>query len=179
MVAFIYHSTDTGPRKLEDLLGSIVRQICLKSRDFHAAIWEKWRNYHDEASEDSKVPSQSLGDVCYLLSKVSAGRRIYIVVDAMDELSMPLRMPLMKKLKNIGQGVKILATSRYMEHLKELLCGFTEHKIEAHIEDMEEYIDSMIESHTVLKQFSKQIREVVPQRSGGMYVLSCVPDSLL
>ncbi|KAK7511260.1 uncharacterized protein IWZ02DRAFT_494485 [Phyllosticta citriasiana] len=167
-VACLYLSYKENP-KLTELLGSILRQFESKSTFIDSDVRSLFKEYRQHGH--SFRPLQ-LKDIERLLSQMAKSRQMYIVVDAMDECERDVRYALMGSLQSIGEGVKILVTSRVLAQQVDLQHGFIEQEIEAHDDDMQDYIDQVIQKHGMLQEFSKVIKDQVPQRSGKMFLIA-------
>ncbi|KAI1413270.1 hypothetical protein F5Y13DRAFT_198994 [Hypoxylon sp. FL1857] len=171
-VAYLYLSYTPQP-DMANLLGSILRQFQTNS-DPDPEVLRKYREYRQGGKYSNKVQKPSLEDVKSLLSKVSANKTVFVVVDALDEFDVQKRGPLLKHIKEIKPDVKILVTSRVLEYLKKLQEGFQIGTIEAHDEDIDVYIEREIRSHPNLESFPTlhdQIKTQVKRKSGRMFII--------
>ncbi|OTA03559.1 hypothetical protein A9Z42_0040430 [Trichoderma parareesei] len=154
-----------------DLLGSVLRQF-QRGNDIHPEILNKYQEYQGNCNDKSQRPS--LDELIMLLSKCTMNKTVYIVVDAMDEFSYNDREPLIKHLQGFKDDAKILVTSRDLNHLGMLQKGFEADKIEAHDEDMDEYIQRCIErcpNRKCLEEYCDQIMSQVKKKSGRMFLI--------
>lgn len=161
LVACLFLSYKEKP-SLEHLLGSILRQLESSSAELSGAV----RNAFQECHKSER--SLRMCQITDLLSLLTKERQVFVVVDAMDECEFELRLPLLERLRSTENSVKILVTSRVLNHLDRLQQGFIREKIEAHDEDLTEYIEHSIRVSPILEQFSDKIIKTVPQKSGKM-----------
>ncbi|OJD29624.1 ankyrin-1 isoform x1 [Diplodia corticola] len=170
-VTCLYLSYKEKP-DLEHLLGSIARQIQSRLPEIHHKIQEKFQEYRQSGKgSDGKFHNPSLADIKTLLSLLVTDSTLYVVVDAMDECAFDIRAPLLAHLKQIKVNIKILVTSRNMNHLDKLQEGFERKDIEAHDDDMKEYIQGVIQKHPILEGYSDEIQDAVCRRSGKMFLI--------
>ncbi|KAF9630477.1 Ankyrin repeat protein [Lasiodiplodia theobromae] len=107
-----------------------------------------------------------------MLTKLTAGRPFYIVLDAMDECKLDIRNPLLNALKSITEDVRILVTARLLEKRDELSEGFDKLPITAQTSDVDEYIEFMISEDSELRKCSRDdIKRTVRRKAGGMFLL--------
>ncbi|KAL1383251.1 ankyrin repeat protein [Phyllosticta capitalensis] len=165
LVACLFLSYKEKP-SLEPLLGSILRQLESSSAELSGAV----RNAFQECHKSER--SLRMCQITDLLSLLTKERQVFVVVDAMDECEFELRLPLLERLRSTENSVKILVTSRVLNHLDRLQQGFIREKIEAHDEDLTEYIEHSIRVSPILEQFSDKIIKTVPQKSGKMFLIA-------
>ncbi|KAI0169077.1 hypothetical protein GGR52DRAFT_592840 [Hypoxylon sp. FL1284] len=173
MVAYLYLSYRLQP-DMAALLGSILRQF-QTGCDLHQRVKDKFRESHRGGRYDGQVPRPSLEDIKSLLSLVSESKTVFVVVDALDEFDLQSRGPLLEHIKDIKSDVKILVTSRYLEYLDKLRKDFLTGTIEAHDDDMDEYIERQIRGSPNLSYFPprlhEEIKTQVKRRSGRMFII--------
>lgn len=175
MLAYLYLSYTSKP-DIEELLGSILRQF-QTGIQWHPAILKKFREYQQGGKFGNKIQRPSLQDIKFMLSQICKGKTVFVVVDALDELDISVdnnsRSTLLRCLQEIQPDIKILVTSRILEHLQILQKDFKTGVIEAHDEDMDEYIDYKINDCVSLSTFTshhQEIRSQVKRKSGNMLV---------
>ncbi|KAK7532449.1 uncharacterized protein J3D65DRAFT_636864 [Phyllosticta citribraziliensis] len=167
MVACLYLSYKADPG-INELLGNILRQFESDSTEIHSEVRNLFKEYQRHGRSFRAL---ELRDTKELLSKLAATRQIYVIVDALDECERGIRYSLMESLQSIPGGAKVLVMSRVLDQQEDVQHGFTEQKIEAHDEDIQDYIDQTVRKHRVLQKFSKEIKELVPQRSGRVFLI--------
>ncbi|KAL6858414.1 hypothetical protein J3F83DRAFT_357808 [Trichoderma novae-zelandiae] len=172
LVAYLYLSYKSNLTS-SDLLGSVLRQFQGRS-DIHPEILNKYQEYEQRGKYNGKVQRPSPEELMTLLSEYTRNKTVFIVVDAMDEFSYNNREPLINHLQGFKNDAKILVTSRDLNHLDTLQKGFETEKIEAHDEDMDEYIQEFLEScpnREPLKEYHDEIRSQVKRKSGKMFLI--------
>ncbi|KAL6895882.1 hypothetical protein HDV57DRAFT_521115 [Trichoderma longibrachiatum] len=122
------------------LLGSVLRQF-QRENDIHPEILKDYWAYKRRDKYNSKVQRPSLTEVKELLSECTRGKRVFIVVDAMYEFSYNNREPLIEQSPGApNTDTNIMVTSRELDHLYRLKRRLETDEIEAHDEDIDEYI---------------------------------------
>ncbi|UZP36909.1 hypothetical protein NXS19_004725 [Fusarium pseudograminearum] len=172
MVTHLYLSYTSSP-DIKDLLGSVLRQ-CQAESDSHPAIVAMFQKYRMHGLISDKVQPPKLDDIKEMLNAINQDKRMFIIIDALDEFEINSRRGLLKNLNEIKSVVKIMVTSRVLNHLKFLQEGFETETIEANDEDMDKYIESVINSRPSLSPFAnyhQRIKEVVKRQSGKMFIL--------
>ncbi|TGO30135.1 hypothetical protein BPAE_0007g00080 [Botrytis paeoniae] len=163
---FLSYKTETDVKLL---LGSVVRQV-QSTCDVPEDIKNKFDNCNNEEHNLGKE------ELLRFLSLLIEGRRLYIVVDALDECPWKLRKPLLDcfwEISSKNAVVKILITSRIMEDLTEYQKPFATSEIMANDEDMIDYINNIIEEHSeTLREHEDEIRRIVPKKSSGMFIIA-------
>ncbi|CEF76368.1 unnamed protein product [Fusarium graminearum] len=175
MITHLYLSYTSSP-DVKDLLGSILRQ-CQAETDSYPAIVAMFQKYRLQGLISDKVQLPKLEDIKEMLNVINQDKRMFIIIDALDEFEINSRRGLLKIIKEINSVVKIMVTSRVLNHLKFLQEGFETDTIEANDEDMDKYIESVINSRPSLSPFAsyhQRIKEVVKRQSGKIYVSNCV-----
>ena len=155
---------------MPDLLGSVLRQF-QEGHDIHPEIFNRYSEYEQRGKYSGKVQRPSLNDIKELLSEYTRNKTVFVVVDAVDEFLYNSREPLIRDLQGFKPDAKILVTSRDLNHLGMLQKGFETAKIEAHGDDMDEYIKNFIEScpnRERLKEYQDEIKSQVKRKSGKM-----------
>lgn len=155
---------------MTELLGSILRQFQVRN-EIHHQVWDIFRKYQQAGRSDGKIQRPSTDEIKQLLSQFTVNKRVFIIIDAMDECEYNSREPLLKHLQEIKSDSKILVTSRDLNHLNRLQKGFQSSLIEAHDEDMDEYIQSEIKRYPNLDSVPKlhdYIKSQVKLKSGKM-----------
>ncbi|ESU15286.1 hypothetical protein FGSG_08108 [Fusarium graminearum PH-1] len=135
-----------------------------------------FQKYRLQGLISDKVQLPKLEDIKEMLNVINQDKRMFIIIDALDEFEINSRRGLLKIIKEINSVVKIMVTSRVLNHLKFLQEGFETDTIEANDEDMDKYIESVINSRPSLSPFAsyhQRIKEVVKRQSGKIYVYPC------
>lgn len=142
---------------LENILGSFLAQLVQDHEPlplFLRDLYERHRVYRT---------SPTLSDLSTALSNVSnLYKRIYLVLDALDECTDDIRWELIEKLREIEPRVHLLVTSRDLDSIEEELQDFEQLEIKANKADLELFIDHHIQKNKNLQkivQRSPTIRE--------------------
>ncbi|KAK8124298.1 uncharacterized protein PG998_000057 [Apiospora kogelbergensis] len=172
LVAYLY-LTYTSQADVKTLLGSILRQLQAGS-NLNEQVLKKFRDCRQCGRSGSQVQPPSMNDIRQMLSAVAKHKTVFVVVDALDESEQEIRQDLLEYIKDIGPNVKLLVTSRHLHHLETLQQGFQTSEIQAHNDDIEEYIESVIRKHTFLSMrqgLHQEIKREVQHRSGNMFII--------
>ncbi|KAK8115380.1 hypothetical protein PG999_007449 [Apiospora kogelbergensis] len=172
LVAYLY-LTYTSQADVKILLGSILRQLQAGS-NLNEQVLKKFRDCRQCGRSGSQVQPPSMNDIRQMLSAVAKHKTVFVVVDALDESEQEIRQDLLEYIKDIGPNVKLLVTSRHLHHLETLQQGFQTSEIQAHNDDIEEYIESVIRKHTFLSMrqgLHQEIKREVQHRSGNMFII--------
>lgn len=168
VVAFLYMSHKTSPTVAE-LLGSIVRQIVADMPFIPNEVEVEWKKITGRGKSHGRYRPANEDTLKAMLTKLTAGRPFYIVLDAMDECKLDIRNPLLNALKSITEDVRILVTARLLEKRDELSEGFDKLPITAQTSDVDEYIEFMISEDSELRKCSRDdIKRTVRRKAGGM-----------
>jgi Cdc6-like AAA superfamily ATPase len=119
--------------------------------------------------------SQVKKAVAILRAELSRYKRVYILLDALDEFDLEQRADLMATLEDLGSHVNLLVTSRFME--ADLLEKHGAHLLEisAMKSDIQKYISGRLRAERRLGQncakdpeLEAAIAEAIIQKSRGM-----------
>ncbi|KAG8160792.1 hypothetical protein KVR01_009056 [Diaporthe batatas] len=176
MLGYLYLSYTSKP-DIRELLGSILRQF-QSDIPSHPVIMERFHEYQRGGKYSNKVRRPHLEDIISMLTEICKHKTVFVIVDALDELDISTdvnsRSTLLRLVQEIQPNVKVLVTSRILEHLKILQTGFQTGKIEAHDEDMDKYIDFAIKNCASLPSFPsyhQEIKSQVKRKSGKMFII--------
>ncbi|KAF2476515.1 uncharacterized protein BDR25DRAFT_252579, partial [Lindgomyces ingoldianus] len=165
-------------QSLEHLLGSIVRQIVQDEDPLPEPVVTAYSTHH---KRDNEAPSQCLSK---LLFELSTQQPVYIIVDALDECSGPIRKRLLKLLKpktndDTYRPINILITSRLLDEFSDLSEDFHRVNITANPRDINMFVEHEFRNNGRLKRFAEQDRELlsdvkftIRQRCNGMFLLA-------
>ena len=146
-VAMMYLKYTDHQQTLENILGSLLAQLAQDLDPlppFLRDLYEKHRAYRT---------SPTLSDLSIALSDVSnLYKRIYVIVDALDECTDDVRWELMEKLREIEPRVHLLVTSRDLDSIEEELQDFERLEIKANKADLELFIDHHIQKNKNLRK---------------------------
>lgn len=170
LVAYLYLTYQEQP-PLEHLLGSVAKQFLDPSKQ-HPQLLKR-------LSSQSRQQHPSLKEVHEILADVTRDRQVYIIVDALDEYPPDLRDDLVHHLRKIKKDINLFVTSRRFEGFERTARGFERLDIVAQNQDIQEYIDYVIERHSELRNsidrapdLRADIGETLIKKSSGMYGLA-------
>lgn len=173
-MAYLYLAYEDRP-PLEHLLGSVAKQLLdsTKLPPSLKRIWNRQRHIFDRNSPSQQHPS--LEEVHEILADVTRDRQVYIIVDALDECVPELRVNLVNHLQKISKDINLLVTSRMFEGFDRMAEGFSQIPVAARSDDIQRYIDYVIEKRGGLQDTIKEdpnlrkyIGESVTQKSSQM-----------
>ncbi|KAI9704650.1 MAG: hypothetical protein M1820_005398 [Bogoriella megaspora] len=175
-VAFLYG--DYGDRKDQDprnMLSSLWRHLIQKrSMDpVECGVLERQfviRNQRPQLDEILQL----------LFSETQRYSRVYIIIDALDEINSRHADRLLQELRTFQPIVRLLITSRFgVEEDSALFESAETLRIKASKQDLQEYIDGRIEKETRLRNSVKKdptlgaaIAEIVAAKAQGMFLLA-------
>lgn len=150
-----------------------------------AALWmqlvSRQRAHSDDVLKlyEKHMTSQTRPDEAEVLSvftnAVKSFSKVYLVIDALDELPEGSLEDLLLYLSSLQPTVNLLITSRNISRIAELLQDWPKREIGATSDDITAFIESKIGSHSRLRQMTqkepklqKEITEVVIKKSGKM-----------
>ena len=163
-----------GSQTLENLLGSLIREIVQSSKSIPADVLLFYGNCR--ATESG--PGPSIEQCSEILGSIASKlRNVYIVIDALDEYEEPARITLIEELFKLPENVRILCTSRHPGDIEELFQGACRLEIRASDSDVSKYIQAKISEERTLKKFCKEdtslehaIIESIVKKADGMSV---------
>lgn len=160
-VAFLYLNSQFRYTESE-LLGCIARQLLTDTDEIPKKVKQMWANYTSDTNdmEDNNKAVIAVPGLVDLLKSLTQGRKVYIVVDALDECLACARKPLITALTSLSSEVGLLITSRYMAEFDDLFVGFHPLNISTNKRDAQEYIRHYIRKTQRLKDFCKQDRNL-------------------
>jgi hypothetical protein len=168
-IAFLY-LTYKEETSLAQLLGCVAKQLVEDEVPTPKPLKELWEK---NVRKGNKVSAPPLDQLDTLLAELAQNKKVFIVVDALDELKTD-RQKLVSHLSRIHRHVKLLFTSRLLEDFETLSQGFKQVAIEAHKEDIHGHINDAIRDSTRLQKFMKldprlelQIKYEVTRKSDG------------
>lgn len=161
---------------MDQLLGCIIRQLIESQPDQPLPEGVKL-----QCESHSGMP-MDMRDLLDLLQKVTTGRLVHVVVDALDECPATTRSEFMKALRSLEGKVRWMITSRFVEDFELLFDGFHRVRISADPDDVSDYIGHCIDESPRLRQFTKldvglraDIHRQVMAKSQDMFVMSPRP----
>lgn len=183
-VAMMYLNYTDHQQTLENILGSFLAQLAEDHEPllpFLRDLYERHRAYRT---------SPTLSDLSKALSDISnLYKRIYVVLDALDECTDDVRWELIEILREIEPRVHLLVTSRDLNSIEEELQDFERQEIKANKADLELFIDHHIQKNKNLRKIvqksptiSEDIKVAVVTTAEDMYSslqLTKTPGSFL
>ncbi|KAK4448732.1 hypothetical protein QBC34DRAFT_406642 [Podospora aff. communis PSN243] len=170
-VAFLYLNYQF-PTTTDQLLGCIIRQLIESQPNEPLPEGVKLQ------CESHKGTTMLPRDLVTLLEKVTAGRLVHVVVDALDECPANTRSEIMGILKSLGGKLRWMITSRFVEDFELLFAGFHRVKISANPDDVSDYIEHCIDESPRLREFTRldtslkaDIHKQVLAKSQDMFLL--------
>ncbi|PLB46001.1 hypothetical protein P170DRAFT_512600 [Aspergillus steynii IBT 23096] len=169
-VAYMYLNYKE-PYALEELLGSIIRQIIIDDQEHPSPLVELWKhcNYGK-----NRPPLTGLIKV---LKQLLLDRPAYIVIDALDEYPLEKRRDLMNKLGEF-ENIYILVTSRMLPEWQGMESTCTQAKLEADPKDLDLFVEHEFQESRLV-QFEKsraglrdEIKVAVKTACAGMFLLA-------
>ena len=183
-LAFFYCDfREDQKRELRGLLSSLLVQLCHQSDSYCDALSQL---YSEHANGQRYPGDEALARCLTKLLKLSGHAPIYLIVDALDECpnTSSIPSPRDKVLKLIEEliesqitNLRICVTSRPETDIKDFIYPLVVHNISLHDEggqmrDIEDYIESVINSNPKNKQWKaadKQlVIDVLTRKADGM-----------
>ena len=172
-LAFFYCDfREDQKRDLRGLLSSLVVQLCQQSDSYCDVISQ----FYSEHSNGSRYPGdEALAGYLKDLLKLPGHAPVYLIVDALDECPNTSSIPsprdkVLKIIKELIElqitNLRICVTSRPETDIKAFLDPLVIHSVSLHDEsgqkrDIEEYIESVINTNPKNKQWKAADRQLV------------------
>jgi hypothetical protein len=158
--------TQTG----RNLMSSLVAQLISESDEIHDEVLTIYKQYcHRGTKPDQATISQ------LLQTMLGALRRVYVVIDALDECDEAARAALIGALRQSTANVHLICTSRDISDVREMFEGSPKIEIQASQADISEFLKARIaESHNLVKYCKKDetlegaIIHAVTMKADGM-----------
>jgi hypothetical protein len=155
---------------IEVILSSFLMQLCRAMPSLPQAVKDLFRRYESKAVPPFK---ETFNAVC---SVVSEFKRVFIVIDALDECSAGAgcRSMLIDAVKKIQDRAKsnVLITTRDLPDITSNFEGILPLRISARDTDIREYLDSQWNRLPIFIRksvsFESQIRECITRSASGM-----------
>ncbi|KAK3941300.1 hypothetical protein QBC46DRAFT_448750 [Diplogelasinospora grovesii] len=170
-VAFLYLNYQVHTSESQ-LLGCIIRQLVEDEQPLPDTVKQQWAKY---SVNGAALDEQKLID---LLRNITDDRKVYIVVDALDECPPISRKPLIDALTSLGSTVGLMVTSRHMADFDQLSAGFCRVQILANSNDISDYVNHRIDGNPRLLEFTTRdkslrgdIHKTVLAKSQKMFLL--------
>lgn len=173
-VAVMYIKYNEPEQTLENLLGSLLRQLIENTDSIPPAVLELYDHHR------YRNTSPSVDDLCgSLLLVIDSFAEVFLIIDALDECSEELRWELLERLETIEPHVHLLITSRYLDSIDEELKLFSRIEIKAHRADIELFIDHQIKKNRNLRKIVERscalrcdIKDTVVKTAEDMFLLA-------
>ncbi|OKL62527.1 hypothetical protein UA08_02417 [Talaromyces atroroseus] len=171
-IAYVYCDfRKTHEQTAKDILASLLRQLAYGQSYLPASVI----SLHDMHRAQGSLPSfeellTTFRSVAALFSK------IFVVIDAIDEMSMACRYKLIPEILDQQYKVNIFVTSRYIPDIVQEFKGSTALEIRASNPDVESYIETHIKSLPCFDDWSPKLHEEVKTHIStavdGMFLLA-------
>ncbi|KAK5988600.1 Receptor-interacting serine/threonine-protein kinase 4 [Cladobotryum mycophilum] len=175
-LAYVYCNFHKGAeQKAIDLLSSLFKQLC----QARSSLPDVLNKLYQDHTKDSTRPSKE-NIVTSLQSVAKLYSRVFIIVDALDECQTADRQRkiFLSNIFNIQArcGVNLLATSRFIPDIVDLFTGCVFLEIRADRSDVDNYLESHLESLPSLVQQDLALREEIKteilEAVNGMFLLA-------
>ena len=178
---FIYcnHKEQTK-HTVHALIASILKQLVQD----HPVISDWAGSLYDK--HNSKADYPSLEELTVAL-RMEVGRysKVFIIVDALDELDEHKREPLIKGIQSLSNTVKLMVTSRPLPLIETISGGAISMQISASEDDVRAYIQNRMKQERRLMivigaggELQQSIVDKICGNVQGMFVYSFYQDSL-
>lgn len=173
-VAVTYVKYNEPEQTLENLLGSLLRQLIESTDGIPPAVLELYDHHRHRNT------SSSVDELCEtLLLVIDSFTEVFLIIDALDECSEDLRWELLERLETIEPHVHLLITSRFLDSIDEELKLFSRMEIKAHRADIELFIDHQIKKNRNLRKIversqalRRDIKDTIVKTAEHMFLLA-------
>jgi hypothetical protein len=183
-LAFFYHDSNEDQKKdLRGLLSSVLVQLCHQS-DAYCGVLSQFYLKHGCGSQypDDNTLVHCLKDILGLPGQAP----IFLILDALDECPNTSAMPSPREcvlmlveelLDSRPSNLHICVTSRTEIDIKAILEPLASHSVSihdegGHIEDIENYIESVVDTDPRIRKWKKEdkqlVIDVLTKRADGM-----------
>ncbi|KAI9859761.1 MAG: hypothetical protein M1813_006478 [Trichoglossum hirsutum] len=173
-IAVIYLKYNDPEQTLDNLLGSLLRQLVQESEAIPPALLELYEHHRDRNTSPSPDEISET-----LSSAIENFGEVFFVVDGLDECSDDLRWELVEQLQRFQPKLHLLITSRYLDSIDEELQGFERFEVTANRADIELFIDHQILKNRNLRKIvgkssslRTDIKDAVVKTAEGMFLLA-------
>ena len=143
----MYLKYNDPQQTLESILGSFVAQLVQDFDILPAFVQDMYERHKAQ----NTAPSTG-----HLLkatqTAVGLYKRVYVVLDALDECSDEIRWQLMESLRELEPQIHLLVTSRFLDSIEKELQDFQRFEIKANKADLELFIDHHIRKNRNLQR---------------------------
>ena len=136
---------------LQDLLGSVVKQLVAEDDPLPDSLVALWKYRPDNQGPTIKDMSQ-------LLREIVRERRTFIIIDALDECQAESRLRLMELLQPDSNNLSILVTSRLLDEFDFVSRPFDKIEIRANSNDLDLFIDHEFSTDPKLQKYASMDR---------------------
>ncbi|WJG34361.1 uncharacterized protein FOBCDRAFT_194101 [Fusarium oxysporum Fo47] len=172
-IAYIYGNFRRhDEQKLDRLLNGLLKQLVQGQSSMPASVKSLYNKHNVNKTRASvEEVSTTIQSIAGLHS------RIYIIVDALDELKAidGCRNRFLEEIFKLQAqcSAKFFATSRFIPGITEMFEGGTTIKIRAHDEDVRSFLDSKIsQSGQLLQTHREMIKTEIAKAVDGMFLLA-------
>jgi hypothetical protein len=159
---------------VRELIASIFKQLVQD----HPAISEWARSLYDDHNSKATYPSlEELAEG--LRMEVARYSRVFVIVDALDELDELYRVRLIEVIQSLSNAVKLMVTSRPLPPIEAIFRGGKSMQISASADDVRAYIQHRIQQEPRLRLFAGErgeLQQSIVDKIGvnvqGMFVYS-------
>jgi Cdc6-like AAA superfamily ATPase len=173
-VAFLYCNYERqNEQTTEVLLAILLRQLA----EHHPSIPDPVKLLHTSHTEKRTRPSlQETYDT--LCDVAKSYKRLFLVVDALDECLDDTRKTLLLQLKNLQRttGSLLMATSRHLDTLEQEFKGVAQIKIQADAGDVDSYLDGQRATLPECVKVDSTLWQIVKDRIVGTVDGMCVSN---
>lgn len=173
-LAIIYLKYNDSQQTVESVLGSILVQL-VESLDSIPTPLQSLYEKH-QAQKSSASPKELAQLLRFVLALF---KRVYVIVDALDECIDDMRWELMDCLRSLEDHINLLVTSRFLDTINKELEDFARLEIKANKADLEIFINQNIQKNKNLRRvveksppLKEDIRVAVVRIAEDMYIVS-------
>ena len=146
-ITFTYLKYNESDLTCENILSSMLKQLLQDSADIPPdllSLYERHRN---------RNISPKIDEICQLLSTIiKSHKKVFCIIDALDECNEGLRRELVDKLETLGPKLRVLITSRYLDRIANELAVYQRFEMRANKADIELFIEQQIRRNRNLRE---------------------------
>ena len=146
-IAFVYLKYNDPEQSLNNILGSLLKQLIQDQGSLSTAMSKLYEPYGDLGMPPS---SKDISEA--LLHSLGLYSEVFLIVDALDECSDDARWGIIEALRSLTPNVCILILSRPRGDIGEDLKDFKRLEIKANKADIELFIDAQIQKNSNLRR---------------------------
>lgn len=159
-------------------LENILAGVCAQLLESQRPLSEKVKELHKKHAERGTRPS-SEELIMFVRTEYSTLDKIYIVVDALDEIAESRRSVLFTQLITLSPAVKLFVTSRHIEPIHDDLTAAMRLEVRASDVDLRTYIGRRLQDENRLSRYittatdlEGQIISTIISKAGGMFLIA-------